>query len=275
MHLTDARPPKDQFARYLRLLSVVPRAPSLDALSELTVAHLTRIPFENISKLYYRRQVRPHRPPELTRFLDGVEQHHFGGTCYANAFNLHQLLTHLGYKVALCGADMSAPDVHMVNIVRLDGRPYLVDVGYGAPFLRPLPLDLAHDQDIVWGRERYVLKPRDTAGYSRLELHRDGGVRHGYVVNPSPRRIEEFAEVIADSFSDRATFMHALLVARFWPTRSVTLRNLILIEAEGADFSVRQIPGRDQLPRVIEEQFRIPADITRRALDGVELTAQA
>lgn len=104
-------------ARYFRLLSVAPKAPSLDALSELTAVHLTRIPFENISKLYYRRQVRPRRPPDLTRFLDGIEQHHFGGTCYANAFNLHQLLAHLGYDVALCGADMSAPDVHMVNTV--------------------------------------------------------------------------------------------------------------------------------------------------------------
>jgi hypothetical protein len=69
-----------------------------------------------------------------------------------------------------------------------------VDVGYAAPFLVPLPLDLAHDQDIVWGRERYVLKPRDAAGRPRLELHRDGGLRHGYLVNPAPRRIEEFAQ---------------------------------------------------------------------------------
>jgi N-hydroxyarylamine O-acetyltransferase len=265
----------DQFARYLRLLRVAPQAPSLAALRELTTAHLTRIPFENISKLYYRRQARPRRPPELTRFLDGVERHHFGGTCYANAFNLHQLLTHLGYDVALCGADMSAPDVHLVNIVRLDGRPYLVDVGYGAPFLEPLPLDLEVDQEIVWGRERYVLKPRDASGRSRFELHRDGGLRHGYLVNPSPRHIDEFAEVIADSFSDGATFMHALLVARFRPTRSVTLRNLTLIEAEGTRYRLQQIPGLEDLPEVIEQRFRIPRDITREALAGVELTMQA
>jgi arylamine N-acetyltransferase len=63
---------------------------------------------------------------------------------------------------------MSAPDVHMVNIVTLDGRPYLADVGYAAPFLAPLPLDLAQDQEIAWGRERYVLKPRDAAGRSLL-----------------------------------------------------------------------------------------------------------
>ncbi len=272
--MSDARPTREWFARYLRLLGVPPRRPNREALFELTTAHLTRIPFENVSKLYYRRTAGLRGVPDPERFLDGVARYHFGGTCYANAFYLNQLLAHLGYDVTLCGADMSAPDVHIVNIVTLDGRPYLVDVGYAAPFLRPLPLDLADDQEIAWGRERYVLKPRDGAGRPRLELHRDGGLRHAYLVNPAPRRIEEFATVIAGSFADHATFMRALLIARFWPTRSVTLRNLTLIEAEGADFSVRPIPGPDDLPRVIEEQFQIPADLARQALDGVALTEE-
>ena len=263
------------FARYLDLLGVPPRPPGLEALTELAAAHLTRIPFENVSKLQSgRRQAPPRRPPDLVRYLDGIKRHHLGGTCYANAFNLHRLLARLGYDVSLCGADMSAPDVHMVNLVTVEGRPYLVDVGYGAPFFEPLPLDLAEDQQIAWGRERYVLRPRDAAGRSRLELHRDGELRHGYTLNPAPRQIEEFAQVIADSFSDGATFMHALLIARFWPTRSVTLRNLTLIEAEGARFRAQQLPDRDDLPGVIESHFRIPRDVTRAALDGVELTMQ-
>ncbi|HEX9189575.1 MAG TPA: arylamine N-acetyltransferase [Vicinamibacteria bacterium] len=262
--------------RYLGLLGVARRPPGLEALTELTSAHLTRIPFENVSKLYYgRRNAPPRRPPDLVRYLDGIERHHLGGTCYANAFNLHLLLAHLGYDVSLCGADMSAPDVHLVNVVWVEGRPYLVDVGYGAPFLEPLPLDVAEDQEIAWGRERYVLTPRDAAGRSRLELHRDGELRHGYTVNPAPRRIEEFAQVIADSFSDEATFMHALLIARFWPTRSVTLRNRTLIEAEGTRYRLRQIPGRADLPAAIEEHFLIPRGMAREALDGVDLTMQA
>ena len=274
--MSHAEPGTDLFARYLHLLGLTPRAPSIEALAELTAAQLTQVPFENISKLLYaRRQTAPRRPPDLGHYLDGIELHGFGGTCYANAFNFHLLLTHLGYDVSLCGADMAAPDVHLVNIVRLNGRPFLVDVGYGAPFLAPLALDRKEDQEIVWGRERYVLRPREGSGRSRLELHRDGVLRHAYVVNPTPRRIEEFGDVIADSFSDRATFMHALLLARFWPTRSVTLRNLTLIEAEGNRYRVQHIPGLEDLPEVIERYFRIPRVITREALAGVDLTMQA
>jgi N-hydroxyarylamine O-acetyltransferase len=265
-------PTVEWFSRYLRLLGVPPRRPGRDALFELTSAHLTRIPFENVSKLYYRRTAGLRGLPDPDRFLDGITRWHVGGTCYSNAFYLNQLLVHLGYEADLCGADMSAPDVHLVNLVTVDGRRYLVDVGYAAPFLEPFPLDLDHDQHIVWGRERYVLKPLDAAGRPRLEVHRDGALKHGYRVNPVPRRIEEFVGVIADSFGDRATFMHALLIARFWPGRSLTLRNLTLVEAQGTDFTLRQIPDPGQLPDVVEEQFGIPAEIARVALDGVDLS---
>ncbi len=265
--------PPGLYDRYLRLLGVPRRRPGLDALAELTAAHLARIPFENVSKLYHRREAARRGLPRLGDYLDGIQHHHLGGTCYANNFHLNRLLAHLGYRVALCGADMSAPDVHLVNIVTLDGRRYLADVGYAAPFLAPLPLDLAHDHEIAWGRDRYVLKPRDPAGRWRLELHHAGVFRHSYSVNPVPRGIDEFAQVIADSFRPNATFMNALLIARFNPHRSVTLRNLALIEAEGSRWTSRQVP-RSELPEVIESHFGIPREITLQALQGVALTEE-
>jgi arylamine N-acetyltransferase len=260
------------FHRYLHLLGLPRREPTLDALAELTSAHLRRIPFENVSKLYHRQDAAM-RLPDLARFLDGVERNHFGGTCYSNNSHFHELLVHLGYRVSLCGADMSAPDVHLVNVVDLAGRAYLVDVGYGAPLASPLPLDLEHDLEIRWGSERYVLRPRDSAGRSRLESHREGRLRHGYQVNPRPRRIEEFRPVIAASFDESATFMNALLLARFFPDRSVTLRNLALTEAREGDSRVSMLPGRDALFGTIERHFAIPQDVTRIALKGIGLTA--
>ncbi len=257
------------FARYLSLLGVPRRRPGPEALRELTLAHLTCVPFENVSKLYLRRQTAS-RLPTLARFLDGIERYRFGGTCYANNFHLHQLLAHLGYRADLCGADMSAPDVHLVNAVSLDGSQYLVDGGYGAPFLEPMRLDLGHDQEVRSGRDGYVLKPRDPSGRSQMEHYRDGRLRHGYRLNPTPRRIEEFAGVIDDSFREDATFMNALMVARFWPGRSLTLRNLTLTEANGENWRARDL-RREELPGVIEQEFGMPGEIAGQALAGVEL----
>jgi arylamine N-acetyltransferase len=260
---------RELFDRYLRLLGVARRPPGLAALQELTRAHLKRVPFENLSKLYSRNDV-SRRLPDLRQFLDGIEHARLGGTCYANNYHLYELLADLGYEVALCGADMSAPDVHLVNVVALERGRHLVDGGYGAPFLDPMCMDLAQDYRILNGRDRYVLKARDLAGRSRMEHHRDGKLRHGYLVNPAPRRIEEFTGVIADSFRAEATFMNALMVARFFDERSLTLRNLTLTEATATTWRSRDV-DRAGLPLVIEREFGISRDLAREALHGVEL----
>ncbi len=258
--------------RYLRLLGVARRASSLEALAELNMAHLTRVPFENISKLYHNRRSGLRGIPDLPTFLDGIEQYHLGGTCYANNWHFHCLLRALGYEVALCGADMSYPDVRIANIVRLEGREFLVDVGYAAPFLAPLPRDLDENYEILLGNDRYVLRPQDPEGRSHLELHRRGKQAHGYVLKPAPRRIEEFAPVIADSFSPSATFMNALLIVRFAPGRSLRLNNLTLIECDGAEIDLQRIPDPALLPDLIERRFGIPGALALEVLSGLSLT---
>jgi len=103
--------------QYLSLLGVSRRPPSFHALRELVAAHVTRIPFENISKLHYHRHLGLHELPPLPLYLEGIERYHFGGTCYPNNFYLYSLLASLDYEVKLCGADMTNPDVHIVIMV--------------------------------------------------------------------------------------------------------------------------------------------------------------
>ena len=143
----------------------------------------------------------------LEGYLDGIERFNFGGTCYANNYYLHTLLQHLGFDVRLCGADMNNPDVHLVSIVALESREHLVDVGYAAPFFEPLPRDLERDLVIDFGRCRYVLRPTDGLGRSRLDMYRDGELTHGYLAKPEPRSIDEFDGVIRGSYRSSANFM--------------------------------------------------------------------
>ena len=175
----------------------------------------------------------------------------------------------------LCAADMATPDVHMVSMVTVEGREYLVDTGYAAPLLSPLPRDLTTDYVIVLGRDRYVLKPQDAGGRSRLELHRDGTLKHGYLAKPEPRRLEDFSKVIADSFRADATFLNSLLLARFWPDRSVVIHNLTLIQSQGAQFTVRVLADRGEAIARIEEYFAIPRSIVAEAVDEVEAMQDA
>jgi N-hydroxyarylamine O-acetyltransferase len=255
--------------RYLSLLGVPSARPSVDALRELVQAHLCRVPFENVSKLYYKRHLGLRRLPDLELFLDGIEKFNFGGTCYANNYYFYQLLANLGYQTTLCGADMSNPDVHFVSMVDLEKRQYLVDVGYAAPFATPLPRDLAVDYVIELGRDRYVLRPQDAGGCSRLDLYRDGTMKHGYVAKPEPRQIGDFESVVVDSYRDEATFMNAVLLARFFPDHSLVIHNLAVIESQGTQSSIRTLASRDVLVQVISENFGIPPLFTRDVVNGL------
>ncbi len=275
MNISSPSMPLKLLERYLSLLEVERRRPSIEALCELVQAHMARVPFENVSKLYYKKHRNLRGLPGLELFLEGIERFHFGGTCYANNYYLYQLLASLGYQAKLCGADMSNPDVHLVSVVTVEEREYLVDVGYAAPFLTPLPRDLATDYTITLGRDRHVLKPQDAKGCSRMELYRDGNLKHNYLAKPMPRQIHEFEHVIIDSYREDATFMNALLLARFFPDRSLLIHNLVVIESQGTVSSMRTLSNRDQLSQAAFEYFAIPNEFTEDVVSGLGQLADA
>jgi arylamine N-acetyltransferase len=250
----------------LDLLAVEHRTPSLEALTQVVTGYVMQVPFENISKLYYRKRFGRRSLPDLQTFVNGIESCNFGGTCYTNNYYLHLLLSHLGYEVKLCGADMSNPDVHVVNVVSVEDRELLVDAGYAAPFLNPLPLDTQQNYSLTLGRDTYVLHPKDKQGRSSLEMYRNGELKHGYTVNPIPRGIDYFKKVIEDSFRDSATFMNSILLARFFPNRSVVIHNSSIITSQGSAYSIIEVHTRDKLIAIVEKQFGIPFDVVSEAI---------
>jgi len=252
--------------RYLALLQLDPEPPSRDALERLVTAHLARFPFENVSKLL---QAAPGLPT-LDAFLAGAARDGTGGTCYLLASSLNALLRELGYAATLAGADMDEPDVHLVNVVTLGGRPHLVDVGYGAPLFAPLPLDAAEPRSVTVGRETYRLHPPDPAtGRSRLDHLRGGERIHGYTVNPTPRRLGEFARVVVDSFRATAGFMNRLRIVRHTPARSVSLRDFTVeITEDGAARTV-EFAGRETLLAFCEDDLGLRRAVVAAACDAL------
>ena len=81
------------FDKYLDLLDVEATVPSFELLYKLVKAHLIKIPFENISKLIFKRQGMNYIPT-LQTFLEGIEKYNFGGTCYTNNYYFHLMLEH-------------------------------------------------------------------------------------------------------------------------------------------------------------------------------------
>jgi arylamine N-acetyltransferase len=259
---------KKLFNKYLDLLGVEESSPSFEYLCRIVRAHLLRIPFENVSKLLYKKEGMDDIP-DLSTYLNGIEKYNFGGTCYANNYYFNLLLNHLGFDAMLCGANMKNPDVHIINIVTVEGREYIVDGGYAAPFLDPLPRFLTSDYVLSLGTEKFILKPQDKNGLSKLEHYYNGELKHWYTAKPKPRTIEEFRGVIKDSYSDDAMFMNVFRITRFTVSGSLVLRNLQLTETTGSLTTSIDVPRID-IPGIVKTKFLIPAAVAEEAFGNLK-----
>ncbi len=140
---TDETPPSAGWVRrYLALLGVGRRPPDAAALSELTRAHVLRVPFENVTSLLRRsaHAGRPVPPIDADELLACWEAGRGGGVCYEVADLFGRLLASLGYDVHPVLGFITFPGSHQALLVRVGDARVLVDVANGAPFFDPIPL---------------------------------------------------------------------------------------------------------------------------------------
>lgn len=257
------------FEKYLDLLNVQVKKPNLKLLTDLVSSHIIKIPFENISKIYYKLTKGVTRLLPFDIYLDGIANYNFGGTCYTNNYYFNLLLNRVGYDAKLCGADMSNPDVHIVNMVKIEDREYLVDVGYGAPFLNPIPRYLREDYVLRLGNEKYMFKPMDGRGFTKLEFYKNKKLKHGYTAKPFPKKKYEFDKIISDSIKEDSTFMNTVILARFFENSSTVIRNMKITKSNGLKSKTKLISNRDELVTLISENFSIPRYIVTEVISDL------
>jgi arylamine N-acetyltransferase len=247
----------DDAGRYLRLLGIDAASSGLAGLRAIVRAHVTRVPFENVSKLLlYGREGRA-RALTLTEFLDGIEHRDLGGTCYSSNPFLVELLRAVGYDAHLLGADMSEPNVHTSIRVRLDGTDYHVDVGYGAPLYEPIRLDCL-PYAVEWGRCRYVVDTSGRHGEFVMSHYEDGQRKHGYVVHPPARDAGFFLPIVLASFEPGRTFMRCLRIVRFFDDYSVDLRDRVLTISRPGSNDETRLDTPAQLRKAFDDVLRMP-----------------
>ena len=135
--------PRDWVERYLGLLRVEHSAPSQEALAGLTRAQVGTVLFENVTSILRRRThpTGPVPPVDPEALLDSWERGRGGGVCLELAEMFARLLVGLGYRARPVLGHMAFPNAHQAVLVELGGRRYLADVGAGAPFFEPIPLE--------------------------------------------------------------------------------------------------------------------------------------
>jgi N-hydroxyarylamine O-acetyltransferase len=173
---------------YLERIGVaLPLEPDLDNLELLQRAHLTAVPFENLD-VFHRRGVRTTIEWSVPKIVDRRR----GGWCFELNGAFAWLLDKLGYRVRRFAATVlhgntSPMPTHITLEVGLD-RPYLVDVGFGDSFIRPLPLDSEGPHDGGNGSYGFVFGE----GVTTLVSHDETGTKPHYRFGPGDHAVDDF-----------------------------------------------------------------------------------
>jgi len=231
-------------------------APTIDraGLEVLQRAHLTHIPFENLD-VFYRRGV--HVDPD--RSIPKIVERGRGGWCFELNGCFAMLLEGLGFEVTSLGAAVVVggfvtgpqPD-HATIRVELE-RPYLVDVGFGDSFIRPLPLDDDGPHD--GGHARYAFA-RD-GGKTELLMEADGRWQRQFQFGTDPatpadfEASNEFLQVSPATGFTKRPFATRLLDGG--PDRVTLLQDRLKLR-RGGDWSETPVSA-DDWPATLDEWF--------------------
>ena len=204
-----------------------PITTDLATLEALMRAHLSTVPFENLD-VYNGVEV----GTDIGWSIPKVVERRRGGWCFELNGAFGHLLERLGFRVSRLGAAvlLGGPATlidHLTLEVTLE-RPYLVDVGFGDSFCRPLALNQRGPQDGGSGRfelmgsaqgttlVRYgpddegVEVPKPQYRFKRVSLGLDdfAAASHRLCTTPSlPWHQRAFATRYLDGGPDRVTLM--------------------------------------------------------------------
>ena len=182
--------------RYLSLIGVEEEAPGLEGLGRLVRAHVQNVPFENSGSLLRRHEagVGPVRAIDSETLLASWEARRSGGVCFEHAEMFGRLLVELGYAVTPIAGEISFPGSHQALVVDLGGARWLVDVGNGAPFFEPIPLDRPLEIHRLGLGFRFAVDPGDPGVWIQ-ERATEGGWKPycRYILRPQSPQDREVA----------------------------------------------------------------------------------
>jgi N-hydroxyarylamine O-acetyltransferase len=209
--------------------------PDLANLRRLQHAHLFAIPFGDLDVHYGRPIVL-----DFEKVLHKIVVEKREGFCYELNGALYQLLKHLGYEVRMISAgvyhketDDYGPEFnHLALIALIDGREYLVDVGFGD--LSRCPLEIGSEQVQEDGVNSFMIDTHEDG--LRISKRWQGAWEHKYRFSLQGHSYDAFsAQCLNTQISPDSHFVKNKYITQPTNTGRITLFSdkLILTENGG------------------------------------------
>ncbi|GAA2513538.1 arylamine N-acetyltransferase [Winogradskya humida] len=266
LSMQSAPPPRDPY--WERIGYHGPLEPTLDVLREICRKHVLEVPFEALEGPEGRRPV-----IDWAGAYDKIVTRRGGGFCLqANGLLAHQL-RQIGFDVTELAAHIwvghrgyfSKGGDHLILMVRIDGRQWLVDASYTSlVYVEPIELVAGeYHQDgwtyrVLTDDDWYVVQRRDDEGW--LPLYR-------FVL--SPRTTEFFLrEAVAWHLDGetRSETARTLMCSRGIRGGKVWLVNNHLTVAERGTVTTRTVRDRQDCAEILGRIFRGHEDLAERGL---------
>jgi N-hydroxyarylamine O-acetyltransferase len=244
--------------------------PTLGTLRTVVDAHVTTVPFENLSIVGHPHGAYAGEGVSLSlpALHEKLVARRRGGFCFELNGLFTRLLADLGFDADRCDARIGGdadglgrpPANHHTVVVHLDdGRDHLADVGTGTPQVRvPVPLDgsvIEDDAGVAWR-----VDPSDAALSEYALRRRDPGADGWtlrYRFRTEPRRLSYFAatcEFLANE--PDGTFTRGPIVRRSTPDGWVALDRTTLTRRAGDSETETEI-APDAWDDVLAREFGI------------------
>jgi len=234
----------------------------LPTLHSLQQHHVFGIPFETLD-------IHNHIPIilQLESLYQKVILDRRGGYCYELNTLFHRLLAISGFKVhmvagrLLHGHGYGREFEHMALIVELEGKKWLVDVGYGDFSLRPLAVEPRAIQSD--GRTFYQIVEKisvDGKEYLGVAKWNDSKqtFKIEYIFTLTPRSLQEFAEMNHFHQTSREShFARSLICSLPTPEGRISIINNKLIRTSNGNKQVRQIVDENHRDKILEKYFHM------------------
>jgi N-hydroxyarylamine O-acetyltransferase len=254
-----------------------PVAATRETLSALVWRHTMAIPFENIDAFLGRRVSLD--PAAVAAKL--VQQRR-GGWCFEQNLLLGEALRALGFDVTdlaarvLLGRDVDAitPRSHRVLLVKVEGRAWLADVGFGAQLTPTDVLDFALEtaQPTPHGAYRLVRAGSER----RLEAEVPGQWLALFRFDLQPQHPIDFEAANFQLVHDPAShFTQRLGVSLVTPQGRHGLRGRELTFIDRSGNTTRRELETPQVIAALGEVFGLELDAPTRAAIAAKLDAQA
>jgi N-hydroxyarylamine O-acetyltransferase len=244
----------------------------LNLLTLLQVEHLRNIPFENLTIYYKGKQSEIALSLKIEELYKKMITKQQGGYCYELNGLFGWFLKEIGFDVSYLGAKVvfdtkfapkSGNIDHTTLKVNIEGKNYLVDVGFGNSFQNPLPFGEESIEELpVICKYRLIRASKpfiDTINgmfynYAYQEYEEEQWTTM-YLVSEKELNIDDFAESCNwTETSNNSSFIRRLIVTK------ATREGRISLTQDKITFTTNGVVKNesiteDQIPEILEEYF--------------------